>query len=542
MRRVAITGIGIVSSIGNNVSEVTDSLRNGTSGIVGAPEYTELGFRSQVHGTVKMDVAEHVDRKQLRFMGEGAAYAVLAMEQAIADAGLDDSDVSNVRSGLVAGSGGPSTENLLAAFDITREKGPKRIGPYMVPRCMSSTVSACIATFFKIKGLNFSITSACSTSAHCISSGVDAIRNGSQDIVFAGGGEELHWTLSVLFDAMGAMSSKYNDTPERASRAYDADRDGFVIAGGGGMVVLEDMEHALARGATIHAEIVGYGANSDGHDMVAPSGEGAVRCMELALAGFDGKAITDKVDYINAHGTSTPVGDVKELDAVREVFGPRGYLPTVTSTKSLTGHSLGATGVQEAIYTMIMMKEGFIAASANIENPDPAIGDIPVPSERVDGAAINLALSNSFGFGGTNAHVVLGGALSFLIVFRTNSSYDRWWEARKTWQEVINTCRTFAVAASGLRDPAAAPGLTVTGLYTPTPFARADVPPAASTLVCRRHRLHRAAVRSGVAPMRLPRHGRQRAGRDDALRDGREQGGAVGARRARVDDLRQSFQ
>jgi 3-oxoacyl-[acyl-carrier-protein] synthase-1 len=407
MRRVAITGIGIVSSIGNNVSEVTNSLRNGTSGIVAAPEYTELGFRSQVHGTVKLDVADHVDRKQLRFMGEGAAYAVLAMEQAIADAGLEDHQVSNERSGLVAGSGGPSTANLLAAFDITREKGPKRIGPYMVPRCMSSTVSACIATFFKIRGINYSISSACSTSAHCITAGADAIRSGSQDIVFAGGGEELHWTLSVLFDAMGAMSSKYNDTPELASRPYDADRDGFVIAGGGGMVVLEDMDHAVARGAKIYAELVGYGANSDGADMVAPSGEGAVRCMELALAGFDGNKLTDKVDYINAHGTSTPVGDVKELDAVRTVFGPRGHLPVVTSTKSLTGHSLGATGVQEAIYTIIMMQNKFIAASANIHAPDPAIGDIPVAQTRMDDFSINLALSNSFGFGGTNATLAL---------------------------------------------------------------------------------------------------------------------------------------
>ena len=407
MRRVAITGIGIVSSIGNNVEEVTNALRNGTSGIVAAPEYTELGFRSQVHGTVKLDVTEHIDRKQLRFMGEGAAYAVLAMEQAIADAGLDDHLVSHVKTGLVAGSGGPSTANLLAAFDITREKGPKRIGPYMVPRCMSSTVSACIATFFKIKGINYSISSACSTSAHCITAGADAIRSGNQNIVFAGGGEELHWTLSVLFDAMGAMSSKYNDTPETASRPYDTDRDGFVIAGGGGMVVLEDMDHAIARGAKIYAELVGYGANSDGDDMVAPSGEGAVRCMELALAGFDGNALTDTVDYINAHGTSTPVGDVKELDAVRSVFGPRGYLPTVTLTKSLTGHSLGATGVQEAIYTLIMMQNNFIAASANISNPDPAIGDIPIPQQRVDNVSIGLALSNSFGFGGTNATLAL---------------------------------------------------------------------------------------------------------------------------------------
>ena len=407
MRRIAITGVGIVSSIGNNVEEVTASLRNGTSGIVVAPEYIKLGFRSQVHGTVKLNVTEHIDRKQLRFMGEGAAYAVLAMKQAIADAGLEDHLVSHVKTGLVAGSGGPSTANLLAAFDITRQKGPKRIGPYMVPRCMSSSVSACIATFFKIKGINYSISSACSTSAHCITAGADAIRTGSQNIVFAGGGEELHWTLSVLFDAMGAMSSKYNNTPEKASRPYDTDRDGFVIAGGGGMVVLENMDHAVARGANIYAELVGYGANSDGDDMVAPSGEGAVRCMELALAGFDGNALTDKVDYINAHGTSTPVGDVKELDAVRSVFNPRGYLPTVTSTKSLTGHSLGATGVQEAIYTLIMMKDNFIAASANINNPDPAIGNIPIPQQRVDNASIGLALSNSFGFGGTNATLAL---------------------------------------------------------------------------------------------------------------------------------------
>ena len=406
-RRVVITGLGIVSSIGNNAAEVMDSLRHGKSGIIAAPDYAELGFRSQVKGAVKMDVADHIDRKQMRFMGEGAAYAVLAMQQAVADAALEEADISNPRTGLIAGSGGPSTANMLQAFDITREKGPKRVGPYMVPRCMSSTVSACIATFFQIKGLNYSISSACSTSAHCITAGADAIRYGMQDIVFAGGGEELHWTLSVLFDAMGAMSSSYNDTPERASRAYDANRDGFVIAGGGGMLVLEDYQHAKARGAKIYAEIVGYGANSDGHDMVAPSGEGAVRCMELALAGFDGQALTGKVDYINAHGTSTPVGDIKELDAVREVFGPRGYLPVVASTKSLTGHSLGATGVQEAIYTLLMMQGGFIAGSANIETPDPAIGDIPIPRACMDGAGIDLALSNSFGFGGTNATLAL---------------------------------------------------------------------------------------------------------------------------------------
>ena len=394
MRRVVITGLGIVSSIGNNADEVTQSLKTGKSGIVAAPDYAELGFRSQVKGAVKMDVTEHVDRKQMRFMGEGAAYAVLAMEQAVADAGLEESDVSNPRTGLIAGSGGPSTANMLTAFDTTREKGPKRVGPYMVPRCMSSTVSACIATFFKIKGVNYSISSACSTSAHCISAGADAIRYGMQDIVFAGGGEELHWTLSVLFDAMGAMSSNYNDTPEKASRAYDAHRDGFVIAGGGGMLVLEDYEHAKARGAKIYAEIVGYGANSDGHDMVAPSGEGAVRCMELALAGFDGNGLGGAVNYINAHGTSTPVGDIKELEAVRAVFSDKQDLPIVTSTKSLTGHSLGATGVQEAIYTLLMMKENFIAGSANIETPDEAIGNIHIPTSRLDGQDIQLALSN----------------------------------------------------------------------------------------------------------------------------------------------------
>lgn len=407
MRRVVITGIGIVSSIGNDAAAVTSSLRDGRTGIVAAPDYAELGFRSQVKGAVDIDLSEHIDRKQMRFMGEGAGYAVVAMQQAVADSGLEKSDISNPRTGLIAGSGGPSTANMLTAFDTTREKGPKRVGPYMVPRCMSSTVSACIATFFEIKGVNYSISSACSTSAHCITAGADAIRYGMQDVVFAGGGEELHWTLSVLFDAMGAMSSKYNDTPQLASRAYDADRDGFVIAGGGGMVVLEDYEHAKARGAKIYAEIVGYGANSDGYDMVAPSGEGAQRCMKLALDGFSGKGLEMPVDYINAHGTSTPVGDVKELEAVQAVFGPRGYLPVVTSTKSLTGHSLGATGVQEAIYTLLMMQNNFIGASINIENPDPAIGDIPVPRERLDDKIINLALSNSFGFGGTNATLAL---------------------------------------------------------------------------------------------------------------------------------------
>lgn len=407
MRRVVVTGIGIVSSIGTDADAVTQSLRNGTSGIIAAPDYAELGFRSQVKGAVDIDLSEHIDRKQMRFMGEGAGYAVVAMQQAVADSGLSEAEVSHPRTGLIAGSGGPSTANLLAAADITREKGPKRVGPYMVPRCMSSTVSACIATFFKIKGVNYSISSACSTSAHCITAGADAIRYGVQDVVFAGGGEELHWTLSVLFDAMGAMSSRYNDTPEKASRAYDANRDGFVIAGGGGMVVLEDYDRAKARGAKIYAEIVGYGANSDGHDMVAPSGEGAQRCMELALAGLDGNGLTQPVDYINAHGTSTPVGDVKELEAVRAVFGARGYLPVVTSTKSLTGHSLGATGVQEAIYTMLMMQNNFIGASINIDEPDEAIGDIPIPSACMENKQISLALSNSFGFGGTNATLAL---------------------------------------------------------------------------------------------------------------------------------------
>ena len=406
MRRVVITGIGIVSSIGNNAEEVRQSLYDGRSGIVAAPDFAELGFRSQVKGAVDIDLAALIDRKQMRFMGEGAAYAVVAMQQAVADSGLTEAEVSHPKTGLIAGSGGPSTANMLTAFDTTREKGPKRVGPYMVPRCMSSTVSACIATFFKIKGVNYSLSSACSTSAHCITAGVDAIRYGMQDVVFAGGGEELHWTLSVLFDAMGAMSSQYNDTPEKASRAYDAHRDGFVIAGGGGMVVLEDYERAKARGAKIYAEIVGYGANSDGYDMVAPSGEGAVRCMKLALDGFTAP-LEMPVDYINAHGTSTPVGDVKELEAVREVFSPKGYLPVVTSTKSLTGHSLGATGVQEAIYTLLMMQHKFIAASANIETPDPAIGDIPIPQTRMDNTTINLALSNSFGFGGTNATLAL---------------------------------------------------------------------------------------------------------------------------------------
>ncbi len=401
-KRVVITGMGIVSSIGNNVEEVKNSLVNQKSGIVKADTYKEMGFRSQIHGAVKLKLEDYVDKKQLRFMGAGAAYSVLSMEQAIKDSGLTPEEVSNPKTGLIAGSGGPSTVNLLQSFDIAREKGPKRVGPFMVPRCMSSSVSACIATFFKIKGVNFSITSACSTSAHCIGIGADQIKYGNQNIVFAGGGEELDWTLSVLFDAMGAMSSKYNETPELASRPYDLDRDGFVIAGGGGMLVLEELEHAKARGAKIYGEIVGHCANSDGHDMVAPSGEGAIRCMKQALTKTN-----QKVDYINAHGTSTPVGDMQELHAVREVFKDKGYLPRLTSTKSLTGHSLGATGVQEAIYTLLMMNNNFISGSANINNDDPEIGSIDIPRKTIQNIDINLALSNSFGFGGTNACLAL---------------------------------------------------------------------------------------------------------------------------------------
>ena len=401
-KRVVITGMGIVSSIGNNVEEVKNSLINQKSGIVKADTYKEMGFRSQIHGAVKLKLEDHVDKKQLRFMGAGAAYSVLSMEQAIKDSGLSPEEVSNPKTGLIAGSGGPSTVNLLQSFDVARERGPKRVGPFMVPRCMSSSVSACIATFFKIKGVNFSITSACSTSAHCIGIGADQIKYGNQNIVFAGGGEELDWTLSVLFDAMGAMSSQYNETPELASRPYDLDRDGFVIAGGGGMLVLEELEHAKARGAKIYGEIVGHCANSDGHDMVAPSGEGAIRCMKQALTKTN-----QKVDYINAHGTSTPVGDMQELHAVREVFKDKGYLPRLTSTKSLTGHSLGATGVQEAIYTLLMMNNNFISGSANINNDDPEIGSIDIPRKTIQNIDINLALSNSFGFGGTNACLAL---------------------------------------------------------------------------------------------------------------------------------------
>ncbi|MGB1344558.1 MAG: beta-ketoacyl-ACP synthase I [Amylibacter sp.] len=403
MRRVVVTGMGIISSIGNDINEVTESLKTGRSGIVAAPDYTEKGFRSQIHGLPKIDVTEHIDKRQMRFMGQGAAYNYLAMEQAITDSGLEDSDVSNERTGMVMGSGGPSTINLFNAHQITLEKGaPKRMGPFMVTRCMSSTNSACLATPFKIKGVNYSITSACSTSAHCIGNGVEQIQMGKQDIVFAGGGEELDWSMSCLFDAMGAMSSKYNDTPEKASRAFDANRDGFVIAGGGGVVVLEELNHALARGAKIYAEVTGYGATSDGHDMVAPSGEGGERSMKLAVSTIGERS----VNYINAHGTSTPAGDVTEVEAVRRVFADK-QQPVISSTKSLTGHSLGATGVQEAIYSLIMLDKDFITASANISELDPALNANEIATKRVDNADLDTVLSNSFGFGGTNASLAM---------------------------------------------------------------------------------------------------------------------------------------
>lgn len=403
MRRVVITGIGIISSIGNDVDEVMTSLKEGRSGIVSSPSYAEHGFRSQIHGMPKINPADHIDKRNMRFMGAGAAYNFLAMEQAITDSGLEDSDVSNERTGLVMGSGGPSTVNLFHAHKMVIEKGaPKRMGPFMVTRGMSSTNSACLATPFKIKGVNYSITSACSTSAHCIGNGVEQIQFNKQDIVFAGGGEELDWTLSCLFDAMGAMSSKYNDTPETASRAFDSSRDGFVIAGGGGVVVLEELEHAKARGAKIYAEVTGYGATSDGYDMVAPSGEGGERSMRLALSTLGER----KVDYINAHGTSTPAGDVTEVRAVRRVFG-EGSTPPISSTKSLTGHSLGATGVQEAIYCLLMMQDDFIAASANITELDPELSPDEIVTKRRDNAKLDTVISNSFGFGGTNATLAL---------------------------------------------------------------------------------------------------------------------------------------
>ncbi len=401
LKRVVITGIGIVSPIGNNKDEVLASLKEGKSGIVHAPEYAEMGFRSHVHGSVKLNIEDHIDRKLLRFMGDGAAYNYIAMQQAIEDAGLGEDQVSNERTGLIVGSGGTSTKNLVIAADTARNSAPKRVGPYMVPRTMSSTNSATLATPFKIRGINYSITSACSTSAHCIGNGVEQIQMGKQDIVFAGGGEELDWSLSVLFDAMGALSSKYNDTPEKASRAFDADRDGFVIAGGGGVVVLEELEHAKARGAKIYAEVTGYGATSDGYDMVAPSGEGAVRCMKQAMSTLGNR----KVNYINTHGTSTVAGDSKEVGAIREVFG--NSLPHISSTKSLTGHSLGATGVHETIYCLLMLEHDFVAASANIENLMDEAQGMPIATTRIDNAGLDTVISNSFGFGGTNATLAL---------------------------------------------------------------------------------------------------------------------------------------
>lgn len=400
MRRVVITGMGIVSCLGNNTAAVLDSLREGRSGIRFREDYKEMGFRSHVAGTIDIDFSALIDRKQLRFMGDAAAYAYLSMQEAIADAGLAESDVSNVRSGIIAGSGGASSANLVEAADILREKGIKRLGPYRVTQTMGSTVSACLATPFHIKGVNYSISSACATSAHCIGNGMELIQSGKQDIVFAGGGEEEHWTLSCLFDAMGALSSKYNDNPTHASRPYDANRDGFVISGGGGIVVLEELEHALARGAKIYGEVVGYGATSDGADMVAPSGEGAIRCMQQAIS-----TVTGEIDYINSHGTSTPAGDIQELRAIRETFAGS-TVPPISSTKSLAGHSLGATGVHEAIYCLLMMQHNFIAASANIETLDPEAHDMPVLRQRRDNVTLNRVLSNSFGFGGTNASLV----------------------------------------------------------------------------------------------------------------------------------------
>jgi 3-oxoacyl-[acyl-carrier-protein] synthase-1 len=400
MRRAVVTGLGIVSSIGNNRDEVVESLRAGRSGIVHSDVYQELGFRSHVHGPINIDLDEAIDRKIKRFMGDGAAFNYLAMEQAIADSGLDESEVSNFRTGLVMGSGGPSTSNLVEAADILRSKGVKKVGPYMVPRAMSCTNTACLATPFKIKGVNYTISSACATSAHCIGHAMELIQLNKQDVVFAGGGEELHWTMSVLFDAMGALSSKYNDSPATASRPYDATRDGFVISGGGGVLVIEELEHAKARGAKIYGELVGYGATSDGYDMVQPSGEGAVRCMQQAMATVDGK-----IDYINAHGTSTPVGDTRELEALRNVFGA-GNIPAVSSTKSLTGHALGAAGVNEAIYSLLMMQENFLSASANITELDPEANDVPIVREYRDNVTLNTIMSNSFGFGGTNATLI----------------------------------------------------------------------------------------------------------------------------------------
>lgn len=398
MKRVVVTGMGIVSCIGNNVETVLASLKNGSSGIRFNESYKEQGFRSLVSGSVAIDLAEHIDRKIYRFMGDAAGFAYLSMEQAIKDAGLEEHEVSNERSGIIIGSGGASTASVVESADIIRTRGVKRAGPYRVTQTMGSTTSACLATPFKIKGINYSISSACATSAHCVGNAMELIQLGKQDIVFAGGGEEEHWSLTGLFDAMGALSTKYNETPDKASRPYDANRDGFVIAGGGGCLVIESLDHALARGAKIYAELVGYGATSDGYDMVAPSGEGAVRCMRQAMA-----TVAGDIDYINSHGTSTPVGDLAELKAVKEVFGDK--VPAISSTKSLTGHSLGATGVQEAIYSLLMMKHNFIAASANIETLDPEAEGLPIVGEMRE-ATIERAMSNSFGFGGTNATLV----------------------------------------------------------------------------------------------------------------------------------------
>ncbi|MGC6512163.1 MAG: beta-ketoacyl-ACP synthase I [Parvibaculales bacterium] len=403
MRRVAITGLGIVSSIGNNAAEVSASLREGRSGITAAPDHIEKGFRSQIYGRPTLDVTEAVDKRVRRFMGEGAAWNYVAMEQAIADSGLEENDIVNPMTGIIMGSGGPSARTLVDSADITRKSGPKRVGPFAVPKAMSSTNSATLATPFGIKGVNYSISSACATSTHCVGNAAEMIQWGKQDIVFAGGGEELDWSLSVLFDAMGAMSSKYNDTPATASRAYDKNRDGFVIAGGAGVLVLEEMERAQKRGAKIYAEIVGYGATSDGHDMVQPSGEGAVRCMQMAMKDLD-----CGIDYINPHATSTPVGDIKEIEALREVFGQDGKdCPRLSATKSITGHSLGAAGVQEAIYSLLMMQGDFITPSMHIEELDPDFADMPIVRETIENAGLNCVLSNSFGFGGTNGTLVM---------------------------------------------------------------------------------------------------------------------------------------
>jgi 3-oxoacyl-[acyl-carrier-protein] synthase-1 len=399
MRRVVVTGMGIVSSIGNNTQEVLASLREAKSGIVRADKYAELGFRCQVHGAPTLDPTEAVDRRAMRFHGGGTAWNHVAMDQAIRDAGLEANEISNERTGIIMGSGGPSTRTIVEAADTTRTKGPKRVGPFAVPKAMSSTASATLATWFKIKGVNYSISSACATSNHCIGNAAETIQWGKQDLIFAGGCEDLDWTLSVLFDAMGAMSSKYNDTPATASRAYDVNRDGFVIAGGAGVLVLEELEHAKARGARIYAEVAGYGATSDGDDMVAPSGEGAVRCMKMAL-----QTVKAPIDYINPHATATPVGDAKEIEAIREVFGDK--CPPISATKSLTGHSLGAAGAQEAIYALLMMNNGFICESANIQELDPVFADMPIARERKDNVKLGAVLSNSFGFGGTNASVV----------------------------------------------------------------------------------------------------------------------------------------